>query len=266
MAEHRRLYGRADYYDIVFDGTVESEIDFVQALHRRHTGRPLGSVLELACGPGYHARALAARGVGAVGLDLSHEMIALACEKASADGVNVQWLVGDMREFSLAAPVDMAICTLDGIDCLLTDDEIVRHFRAVGGNLVPGGLYMMELSHPRDCSAEHYGRYRYEGERNGCRVTIDWANIRPAPRLAERVVVAEVIMQVRGNGSEETFVDQAYERFLSPGDIGRLAEQSGVLEVCGWYGDFDVDQPFDESLSSRRMIAVLGRMGSDGRS
>src|SRR5262245_11273807 len=255
MAEHRRLYGRADYYDIVFDGNVGPEIDFVLALYRGHAGRPLGSVLELACGPGYHARALAGRGVGAVGLDLSREMIVLAREKAGADGVDVEWLVGDMREFTLGGPVDMAICTLDGIDCLLTDDEIVRHFRAVGANLVPGGLYMIELSHPRDCSAEHYGRFRYEGERNGCRVTIDWANIRPVPRSAERVVVAEVIMQVRENGGEETFVDQAFERFLMPDDIARLAQASDVLEVCGWYGDFDVDQPFDDSPSSRRMIA-----------
>jgi SAM-dependent methyltransferase len=257
MAEHKRLYRRADYYDIVFDGDVENEIDFVVALYRRHTGAALRSALELACGPGYHARALASRGVRAVGLDLSREMIALAREKAAADGLDVDWLVGDMREFGLGAPVDMAICTLDGIDCLLTDDEIVRHFRAVAANLAPGGLYMIELSHPRDCSAEQYGRFRYEGERNGCRVTIDWANVRPAPRSGERVVEAEVVMLVRENGTEQRFVDRACERFLAADEIVRLARASGALDVCGWYGDFDVDQPFDDTGASRRMIVVL---------
>jgi SAM-dependent methyltransferase len=259
MAEHRRLYRRADYYDIVFDGDVEREIDFAVALHRRHTGVPLRSALELACGPGYHARALAARGVRAVGLDLSREMIALAREKAAAGGLDVDWLVGDMRDFGLGAPVDMAICTLDGIDCLLTDDEIVRHFRAVAANLVPGGLYVIELSHPRDCSAEHYGRFRYEGERNGCRVTIDWANVRPVPRSPERVVVAEVVMLVKENGTVQRFVDRACERFLSAEEIARLAGASGALEVCAWYGDFDVDQPFDDTPASRRMMVVLGK-------
>ncbi len=264
MAEHRGLYRRADYYDIVFEGNVSAEVEFAAALYRLHAGRPVGSVLELACGPGYHARALARRGVRAVGLDLSLEMIALAGEKAAADGVSVEWLIGDMREFALAAPVDMAICMLDGIDCLLTDEEIVRHFRAVGANLSPGGVYMIELSHPRDCSAEHYGRFLYEGERNGCRVTIDWANIEPAPHPAERVVVAEVVMRVRDNGTEERFVDRAYERFLTAEDIVRLARTSGALEVCGWYGDFDVDQPFDDSGSSRRMIVVLKKLPSHG--
>src|SRR5262249_29531707 len=134
MAEHLVLYRRADYYDIVFDGDVEREIDFASRLYRRHARRAPGSALEIACGPGYHARALARRGIRAVGLDLSGEMIALAREKATADGVEVDWLVGDMRAFALARPVDMAMCTLDGIDCLLTDDEIVRHFRAVAAN------------------------------------------------------------------------------------------------------------------------------------
>jgi SAM-dependent methyltransferase len=261
MAEHQRLYRRADYYDIVFDGDVAREVDFVVALYRRHAGAALGSALELACGPGYHARALAARGVRAVGLDLSPEMIALAREKAAAGGLDVAWLVGDMREFTVGAPVDMAICTLDGIDCLLTDDEILRHFRAVAANLAPGGLYMIELSHPRDCSAERYGRFSYEGERNGCRVTIDWASVRPVPRPAERVVVAEVVMLVKENGTERRFVDQAYERFLSPDELARLAGASGALDVCGWYGDFDLEQPFDETPAARRMIAVLRKPG-----
>lgn len=259
MAEHRALYRRADYYDIVFEGNVSREVDFAIALYRCRTGRTLSSVLELACGPGYHARALAAVGIRAVGLDLSGEMIALAQDKAAADGVAVEWLVGDMREFALAEPVDLALCTLDGIDCLLTDEEIVRHFRAVAGNLRRGGLYVIELSHPRDCSAEHYGRFRYAGERNGCRVTINWANVAAAPTRG--VVVAEVTMSVTSNGTKEVFRDRAYERFLSAGEIVGLANASEALEVCGWYGDFDIEQPFDEGHPSRRMIAVLRKTG-----
>src|SRR5262245_16213444 len=259
MAEHRGLYRRADYYDIVFEGNVSREVDFALALYQRCTGHAPSSVLELACGPGYHARALASRGIHAVGLDLSREMIALARDKAAADGVAVEWIVGDMRAFAIAEPVDMALCTLDGIDCLLTDEEIVRHFRAVAGNLRRGGLYVIELSHPRDCSAEHYGRFRYAGERDGCRVTIDWANVAAAPTGG--VVVAEVTMSVTSDGTEEVFVDRAYERFLCASDIVGLADASGGLEVCGWYGDFDVEQPFDEGRASRRMIAVLRKTG-----
>ena len=88
-----------------------------------------------------------------------------------------------------------------------------------------------------------------------CCVTIDWANVAAAPTGG--VVVAEVRMSVTSNGSEEVFVDRAYERFLSPEDLVGRADASGALRVCGWYGDFDIDQPFDEGHASRRMIAVL---------
>ncbi len=67
-------------------------------------------------------------------------------------------------------------------------------------------------------------------------------------------------MSVTSGGSQEVFVDRAYERFLSAEDIARLAGASRALQICAWHGDFDVDQPFDDGYSSRRMIVVLRRL------
>ena len=52
-------------------------------------------------------------------------------------------------------------------------------------------------------------------------------------------------------------MDTARERFLLPQEIGLLAERSGMFEIAGWYGDFDLGQPLDMSPASRRMIGVL---------
>jgi hypothetical protein len=47
MAELNDLYRYAAYYDIVFGREVDSEIDFLIELARKHSGRPPRRVVEL---------------------------------------------------------------------------------------------------------------------------------------------------------------------------------------------------------------------------
>jgi hypothetical protein len=155
--------------------------------------------------------------------------------------------------------VDLTFCSLDGIDCLLTDAEVIEHLGVVARNLTPGGLYVIELSHPRDCSVDHYADSRYAGTRDGCSVVIDYGTNRPleANHDMGKVVNVEVTMRVRRNGQERVFVDQALERLLTLDDITELVRQSATLELCALYGDFHIGQPFDAGPSSRRLIVVL---------
>ena len=98
MAEHMNLYDKASYYDVIFDRDVEPEVAFLAGLYQRHgSRRQLQSVLDIACGPGYHARAFARRGLCAVGIDLGEPMLQLAGEKAEREGLSVEWLAADMR-------------------------------------------------------------------------------------------------------------------------------------------------------------------------
>ncbi len=63
----------------------------VAAFRDRSADRMCGTVADLGCGPGQHAEALAARGLGVVGLDVSVAMLRLA----AARGVPV--VRGDLR-------------------------------------------------------------------------------------------------------------------------------------------------------------------------
>lgn len=260
MAEHLNLYQRAKYYDIIFDRDVSREVEFIQAAFQRYAGRPgPRSVLDLACGPGYHALEFARRGVKATGLDLRAEMLALGAEKAAEDGLQLNWLEGDMRTFKLAEPVDAAFTAFDGLDALLTNEDLVRHLNAVAENLTPGGIYLIDLSHPRDCSLARYGSFEYGGSRNGVQVQIHWATNSPKHDLVSGVAEVELEMVIRENGNEKTVVDQAFERILDPQEIQLLCMLSGRLTPVAWHGDYDLAQPLDQSAASRRMLAVLQR-------
>ncbi len=257
MAEHNNLYQNVVYYDLIFEREVSREVDFLLAACRHYAGREPQATLEVACGPGYHTRALARRGLRASGLDLNGAMIALALQKDAAEGVKANWLEADMRHIQLSEPVDVAFCMFDGLDALLSNTDLVQHFRTVGASLTERGIYLVDLTHPRECSFWHYTPFRYAGESDGVSVEIQWAINNPRYDLVTSVAHVELEMRVNDHGRQWTIHDSAKERLLLPQEICLLAELSGALRVVGWHGDFDLAQPLDASPTSRRMIIIL---------
>lgn len=257
MAQHTAIYQQAIYYDMVFQRDVSREVDFLQQAYRLHAGGELGAVLDVACGPGYHARASAKRGLRGVGLDLRPEMIAYARDQAALEGADVEWVVGDMRDFQLSAPVDMAICPYDGIDALVDNDDLVAHFRAIAANLTSDGLYLIENIHPRACSYYHYGEHTYRGERDGIKVEITLGANKPEFDPITGIAEVVVNMVVRNGVEIANISDTARERLYSPQEIRLLAEKSAALEVIAWYGEMNLEQPLDNSQGAQSMIALL---------
>ncbi|MGE3332593.1 MAG: class I SAM-dependent methyltransferase [Rhodospirillaceae bacterium] len=257
MAEFNQVYARASYYDIAFRRDIDPEVAFIMDEYRRLNGRPLASVLEIACGPGYHVCAFVKKGVRAIGLDLRPEMIEFAKTYAAREGVEAEWIAADMRGFSLPTPVDAIITMYDSIDCLATGDDLVDHFRTVANNLTPGGIYLFEVTHPRDCSMFNYGSYKYEGERDGTKVEIIWAVNDPVPNPITQIAEVETILRVTENDRVMEFRDKARERFTMPQEFMALIKLAGGLDVVDVYGDFVQGLRMDNSPASRRMIFVL---------
>jgi len=257
VGEYIDIYRRAHYYDIVFQRDVSGEVQFLIELYQKYNQRPLRSMVDIACGPAYHAKAFAARGIKSCALDLQPEMIEFARTlDPEYDGL-IHYLASDMRDYTLPAPVDLALNSFDSIDCLETHEQIVNHFRAVARNLTADGLYIVEVTHPRDCSMWNYGNFQYRGERDGVRVVIDWAVNGVQADPATQVIECEVAMTVDDNGRHQTFRETARERFSTLQEFSALAKLSGALSLAGAFGDYRLDQPFDNSPGARRMIVVL---------
>ncbi|MDH5507163.1 MAG: class I SAM-dependent methyltransferase [Anaerolineae bacterium] len=265
MAEHNAFYQKARYYDVVFDRDVSGEVDFILDAYERYAGKKAESALDIACGPAYHALDIAHRGLVSAGLDLHPEMVKMANERAVQEGVSLNLLAADMRDFKLDAPVDAAYIIFDGLDALLLNEDLVKHFKAVAKNLTPNGIYIIDLTHPRDCSLWDYGKFHYKGKRDGTAVEIKWATNKPVFDVCTGVANVDIEIHVVEQGKKQVIKDSARERYLPPQEIQLLADLSGVFKVAGWHGDFNIDQPLDNSDASRRMIAVLQKIEQDGQ-
>jgi ubiquinone/menaquinone biosynthesis C-methylase UbiE len=109
---------------------------------------PNARILDLACGYGRHSMELARRGCSMVGLDLSEESLELAKHNASEEGVDIEFIHGDMREIPFHAELDGVISMYSSFGFLETEAEDEQVLAGVAGALKPGGKFLLDTSSP----------------------------------------------------------------------------------------------------------------------
>ena len=107
-----------------------------------------GRALDLGCGTGTNAIALARRGWRVTAVDFSAKAVRTARRKARAAGVEVEFLCADVTRLKgVGGPFDYAL----DIGCLLgvRPEERVRYAETLARLLRPGGNYMLYAWFPR---------------------------------------------------------------------------------------------------------------------
>lgn len=121
------------YLRYSFTRGTEQEVGFlVEALGLE----PGMRVLDVGCGPGRHAHALAERGIEVHGIDIAERFVALATEHAPA-GATFERL--DARVLPFDAEFDAAISLCQGAFGLLGGDDDGRVLEGMARALRPGG-------------------------------------------------------------------------------------------------------------------------------
>ncbi|RMG11923.1 MAG: class I SAM-dependent methyltransferase [Deltaproteobacteria bacterium] len=112
--------------------------------------RPGSRVLDLGCGHGRHAAALAARGAQVVGLDRSWPALRMAVRSCP----DLTLVRGDFRALPFAdGSFDAAYCWYSGL--FLYDPLTHRRIlEGIGRTLRPGGLLLLDQANPRRLEAQ----------------------------------------------------------------------------------------------------------------
>jgi SAM-dependent methyltransferase len=260
---------------------IKAEVTALQAWCAAHHAGPVGSVLELAAGPAEHARELARRGLRATALDRSPAMCGYAAARAKSDGVTLDVIEADMRDFQIADdtgnPVlfDLAVTMLNSVCHLFTLDDLVRHLAAVRAQLVPGGLYIAELAHPADFfAAEPRTSNEWAVDADGLHADVRWGGkgdvIDPLTQVTREHMS---ITATAADGTIRTVSDVVPNRFWTLTEFtAAIALANAVLantglasagpaapgsfELVATYGDFDPATPLDAPAALRMIIII----------
>jgi SAM-dependent methyltransferase len=245
-------------YDIGFSfRDYPQSVDFVEAAVGAAGLTEIDSVVELGCGPGQYCREFSRRGKAAFGVELEEPMLAYFEQLCKDEELPCKAVRADMRSFRLPQPVDLAVCMMATFCHLLTNRDTVDHFHAVADNLTDRGMYLIELPHPRDLfAAGKSTENRWTIEKDGLKVTTDWGSESKLDPLTE-IEDVTVRYTTESEDKTEAFESHTQNRHISAGLVRALIENSGRFKIASMYGDLKLDQPFDDSKESWRMILVL---------
>jgi len=114
-----------------------------ETLERHHVER----VLDVACGTGHHAIALARHGYQVEASDISPQMIARTNDNAQLAGVDVKTCIAPLGQtaFQMNEPVDAIICLGNSLPHLLDDKALRQTLDDWNKMLSPGGLAIVQM-------------------------------------------------------------------------------------------------------------------------
>lgn len=215
--------GRA-YLRYSFTKGTAQEIDF---LIDELALRPGQRVLDVGCGPGRHAHALAAAGIEVVGLDISQRFIDLASETAPPGASFVR---GDARAMTFESTFDAAISLCQGAFGLVglgADEDVLR---GIARALRPGGRAAVS-------AFSSYFSVRYQVTDEG------------GASFDAGTATATETTEVRDEAGRAAAV-QLYTTCYTPRELALLAERAGLAVDAVWSvepGRYRRDPPTIES-------------------
>jgi len=151
------------YEPILTPERTQREVDGIDNLLALPQG---SSILDLCCGHGRHAIALAQRGYQITGQDLSEVFLHEAEKEAVAKGVHVDWVHSDMRNIPFENEFDAVINIFTAFGYLETQDEDQQVLKQVSQALKPNGLFLLETLH-REAFIRHFSPHMIEHRPDG---------------------------------------------------------------------------------------------------
>jgi SAM-dependent methyltransferase len=135
----------AEFYDLFYgEKDYQGECRYVIELARKHSERPVKSLLDIGCGTGGHALLWAKDGIEVSGLDRSPEMLVYAREKAKRTGCSVSFHEGDIRGFDMKRKFDLAVAMFAVLSYQNSTEDVLSALLSVRRHLDTGGLFLFD--------------------------------------------------------------------------------------------------------------------------
>lgn len=244
------------YADVRTLADTELEVEFISKLI------PPGSrLLDVACGYGRHALALARRGYRVVGVDRSDYLISVARKDAADCPRGPDYVIGDMRYLPFGPSFDAALSMFTSFGYFRTHSENQLALQSVSRVLVGGGKFLLDLSNPAAIARfikSKGGRPLRDGSIMQCRYVSHISNglkLNIAERLNQKTLLWSGTCSWSNGHAERGYESRV--RLYSFDDVKKMLLAQGLSVVSVW-GAFDGTK-FDPDLSPR--LIVLAEKG-----
>ena len=233
--------GFAKVYDLFMDNIPYEEwTDYVKELLAEE-GIKDGILLDLGCGTGSVTELLAKAGFDMIGIDNSEEMLDIAMEKRYESGLDILYLLQDMREFELYGTVRGVVSICDSMNYILDDEDLLDVFKLVHNYLDNDGIFIFDMNtmhkYREILSDNTFAEDREES-------SFIWENFYDEEEEINQYDLSLFVQEEDGRYRkyEETHLQRAYEQKT----VEELIKESG-LELLHVYDAFTRELPAEDS-------------------
>lgn len=231
---------RGDGFSDIFSTSYEEWTDYVKELLAEE-GIQDGIVLDLGCGTGSVTELLAKAGFDMIGIDNAEEMLEIAMEKREESGLDILYLLQDMREFELYGTVKAVVSICDSMNYILEDEDLLDVFRLVHNYLDDEGIFIFDMNTMYKYQ-EILGDNTFAEDREES--SFIWENFYDEEEEINQYDLSIFVKEDDGRYCkyEETHLQRAYERRC----VEELIKESG-LELLHVYDAFTRELPAEDS-------------------
>ena len=235
-----------DLAGVVFRPSVRAvaaeQVDQILALTSPPEG---GRILDMPCGVGRHALVLARRGYRVTAVDRTARYLDEGRTSAAEEGLDIEWIQSDMREFRRAEAFDCALNIFTSFGYFEDPADEQRVIENYAASLVAGGRLIMEMMSKEILARDFQKR--------------DWTEFDDGTILLEERVVEDAWRRLRCRWIAITGTKRAeYEltlRHYSAVELTDLLERCGFAETVV-HGDLK-GAPYDQD--AKRLVVIATR-------
>ena len=256
----KKLYYLPGYYDIAFSYDISGEIQFFANCFSTYADFEVRRILEPACGSGRLLIPLARSCYHVVGYDISEEMVAYTKDKIERAGLShfAEVMQGDMRTVKSKNRFDAALNLLNTIGYLLSDGDILKHFKAMSYSLRKGGIYILELScAPANPNTEEKTDDTWFAERDGVKVQTTWHTERYDTANKRKYNICKMLIEDEQKDKKFMFIEPHILRLWSFEDFNRLSRDGGFVLKAIYNQSYEcvpLDSPISGELGNLYFI------------
>lgn len=189
-------------------------------------------ILDIACGEGSFAVAMAKSGYCMTGIDLSAQMIDLAKASAQEEKQDIQFLIEDMRSIPFKNQYDVATCFFDSLNYMLTVADLQDVYKGAFRALKRGGVFIFDMNTIYGLAVDWMREETYiQNEKS------DFIEIHRQSFDYENLIATMILTVFQKQGDLWRRIDETHrERGFPVADIQFLLLEAG-FEIMGMFGN-----------------------------
>ncbi|MBC8492588.1 MAG: class I SAM-dependent methyltransferase [Chloroflexi bacterium] len=207
----------------------ERMVELLPNVLARFDARPQ-TILDIACGEGTFAVAMAKKGLRVTGVDRSPQMLEFARERAERENAEVEFLRQDMRSLTFDDRFDLTTCWFDSLNYVLELEGIQKTFAGVYRALKKAGLFVFDMN-------TIYG-LAVDWQREPCYIqqnSPEFFEIHfPSYDFEKRIAITSILGFVKEGDGWVRMDEEHKERGYTLEEIRQCSQAVGFQELACW--------------------------------